>query len=149
MWDPNQETNIQRLERTQRHAARFMTGNYDRQASVSEILNKIELPTLRDRRAATKVTTFFKGIKGSWPFQHPTSSRPKDALEATSRNTSSCTVALASPAPPSTRTQFSSGTPSRKRWQLPRRWSHSNPDSSATPFAPNNLQTPLPLPLFY
>ena len=64
VWDPHQATNIQRLERTQRRAARFITGNYDRQASVSEMLNKIELPTLRDRRAATKVTTFFKGIKG-------------------------------------------------------------------------------------
>ena len=64
VWDPHQATNIQRLERTQRRAARFITGNYHRQASVTEMLSKIKLPTLRDRRAATKVTTLYKGITG-------------------------------------------------------------------------------------
>ena len=62
VWDPHQATNIQRLERTQRRAARFITGKYDRQASVSDMLTKIKLPTLRARRAAIKVTTFYKGI---------------------------------------------------------------------------------------
>ena len=64
VWDPHQDINIKCLERVQRRSARFITGNYDRHASVSAMLTNIKLPTLRDRRAATKVTTFYKGING-------------------------------------------------------------------------------------
>ena len=64
VWDPHQANNIYSLERVQRRAARFITGNYDRQASVSAMLKTIELPTLRERRAISKLTTFYKGING-------------------------------------------------------------------------------------
>jgi hypothetical protein len=45
IWDPYTETNINRLERIQRQAARFITGDYRsrEEESVSNILVKLEL----------------------------------------------------------------------------------------------------------
>ena len=45
IWDPYTETNINRLERIQRQAARFITGDYRsrEEGSVSNMLVKLEL----------------------------------------------------------------------------------------------------------
>jgi hypothetical protein len=48
IWDPYMETNINRLERMQRQAARFITGDYRsrEEGSVSNMLVKLDLQEL-------------------------------------------------------------------------------------------------------
>jgi hypothetical protein len=45
IWDPYTETNIKRLERIQRQAARFITGDYRsrEEGGVSNMLVKLDL----------------------------------------------------------------------------------------------------------
>jgi hypothetical protein len=52
IWGPYTETNINRLERIQRQAARFITGDYRSwEGSVSNnMLVKLELQELKERR---------------------------------------------------------------------------------------------------
>ena len=40
-WDPYTDKNISSIERIQRQAARFVTNTYDRESSVSQLLNSL------------------------------------------------------------------------------------------------------------
>ena len=42
VWSPYHEQNIYKLEMVQRRAARFVLNNYDRMASVTEMLNTLQ-----------------------------------------------------------------------------------------------------------
>lgn len=58
IWDPYQSGLIQRLERVQRRAARFILSRYSRADSVSEMLSSLNLPTLAERRRIARLKFF-------------------------------------------------------------------------------------------
>ena len=67
VWDPHQADDKMILEKVQRRAARFVTGNYSPQTSCSELQHDLNLnwPTLAERRVTNKLITFHKAIRGS------------------------------------------------------------------------------------
>ena len=64
VWDPHTKTNINVLERVQKRSARFITGDYSRDSSVSEMLQQLHLRPLQERRAHTKTATLYKAVHG-------------------------------------------------------------------------------------
>ena len=60
IWDPHTKKDISRLEAVQRKAARFVTGDFGRDSSVSSMLDDLEWPPLQRRRKELKLTLFHK-----------------------------------------------------------------------------------------
>ena len=69
VWDPYLPKDIDKLEKVQGQAARFITGNYisGEQGCVSQMLAELNLPPLQDRRKANRLTFFFKVVEGLVP----------------------------------------------------------------------------------
>ena len=59
-WDPQTTLNIDKLERVQKRAARFVTGDYRRDQSVTEMMRRLGWTPLRERRARAKAVTVYK-----------------------------------------------------------------------------------------
>ena len=68
-WDPYLKKDIVALERVQRRAARFITGDYRSRSTgtVQSLLNKPKLPELQDRRKQLRLILFFKVVEGLVP----------------------------------------------------------------------------------
>ena len=64
IWDPYEKGDIATLEKVQRRAARFVSGDYGRESSVTNMINNIGWPSLLERRAATRLTLMFKIVHG-------------------------------------------------------------------------------------
>jgi hypothetical protein len=66
IWDPYTETNINRLERIQRQAPIFITGDYRSQeeGSVSNMLVKLELQDLKREERARNLSSCTKWLRG-------------------------------------------------------------------------------------
>jgi len=62
VWSPYTQVNIHKLEMVQRRAARFIMNNYSHLASVTEMLNTPNLPSLSSRRDNMKLITMYKLI---------------------------------------------------------------------------------------
>ena len=60
VWDPHTKKNIDKLERVQRRAARFVRSNYSRNQSVTSLMRDMNWTPLRERKARAKVTTVYK-----------------------------------------------------------------------------------------
>ena len=60
-WSPYTQVNIHKLEMVQHQAACFITNNYH-QASVTEMLMKLNLPSLSQRRNNLKLVMFHKVV---------------------------------------------------------------------------------------
>ena len=61
VWDPHPKTHVDALEKVQKRAARFVTNNYTYETGNSKInLDRLEWPTLEERRLQTKLTIFQK-----------------------------------------------------------------------------------------
>jgi Reverse transcriptase (RNA-dependent DNA polymerase)/Endonuclease-reverse transcriptase len=60
LWDPHQQYLCDNIEMVQRRAARFVTNTYHPLASVTEILNQLQWPTLHERRQIDKFVSLFK-----------------------------------------------------------------------------------------
>ena len=58
-WDPHYEKDIDTLEKVQNRAARFIKDDYRRRSSVSEMKERIGLPSLRVRREQYRLTIFY------------------------------------------------------------------------------------------
>ena len=73
VWDPFRQHNIDRIEKVQRQAARFITGNYTSREPdcVSHMLQSLELPPLGDRRKQNRFVLFFKVVGGLVPAMPP------------------------------------------------------------------------------
>ena len=56
-WDPHHQKDKTALERK---AARFVTGNYDRTASVTEMLQDLQWDTLETMRRHARLSTVYK-----------------------------------------------------------------------------------------
>ena len=69
VWDPYLKKDIDALERVQRRAARFITGDYHSRSTgtVQRLLNKLKLPELQDRRKQLRLILFFEVVEGLVP----------------------------------------------------------------------------------
>ena len=62
VWDPYHQTDKATLERVQRSAARFVTGDYKRESSVTTMINNLGWKSLEERREASRLTLMYKII---------------------------------------------------------------------------------------
>jgi len=60
VWDPSTRKNVNQLEQVQRHAARYVTGNYNTNSSVTAMLRDLEWPTLEQRRHHSRLIMMYK-----------------------------------------------------------------------------------------
>ena len=60
IWDPHQANHKQRLERTQRKAARWISSDYKRHSSVTSMLSQLNLESLEDRRRDARLVLLYK-----------------------------------------------------------------------------------------
>lgn len=60
VWDPYTKQNRDRVEMVQRRAARYVLNNYDRSASVTEMLKQLDWDTLELRRKKARLTMLYK-----------------------------------------------------------------------------------------
>ena len=69
VWDPYTQKDIDKLERVQRSAARFITGDYKSRTpgSVQKLLNKLDFETLQERRKQLRLVYFYKIVEGLVP----------------------------------------------------------------------------------
>jgi len=75
VWGPHTKSNINALKTVQLRAARFISGNYRRQASVGAMLQSLGWETLQQRRRQAKAVMMYKIINNlvaidSSPFLH-------------------------------------------------------------------------------
>ncbi|KAK7095475.1 hypothetical protein V1264_006874 [Littorina saxatilis] len=73
VWDPHLKQDIERLERVQHRAARFITKDYKSREPgfVTKMLKDLELTTLQERRRQHRLTTLFKISAGQIPALPP------------------------------------------------------------------------------
>ena len=64
VWDPHNKNRISQIEQVQRRAARWTVSNFDRKASVTEIVQDLGWRTLDQRRADARLCLFFKTLHG-------------------------------------------------------------------------------------
>jgi hypothetical protein len=69
IWDPHLQGDIDRLERVQRSAARFIKKDYRsrEEGCVTSMLKDLELPPLQDRRRHQRLTFLYKVVEGHVP----------------------------------------------------------------------------------
>ena len=80
VWDPHHRSDIDRLEKIQKRAARFATNNYNfEHGGTKANMEKLGWKPLEERRAAVKVNMFFKarvGVIGRVRFNYLSIIRP-------------------------------------------------------------------------
>ena len=82
VWDPHQQTLIDRLEMTQRRSARRILRDFRPTSSATALVAKLNLPPLKQRRTAAKATMMYKIMGGLVDAQ------PKEGtLQLTQRTT--------------------------------------------------------------
>ena len=69
IWDPYLQKDTAQIEKVQRQAARFITGDYTtREAGcITNMLKDQNLPPLQDRRKANRLVFFYKVVEGLVP----------------------------------------------------------------------------------
>jgi hypothetical protein len=73
VWDPYLQQDIDRIERIQRQAARFITRDYKSRETgcVTRMLQELSLPPLHERRRQQRLLTFYKVVNGEIPALPP------------------------------------------------------------------------------
>ena len=64
VWHPHKKSNKDKIEKVQRRAARFVSNNFRRKASISEMLHELGWQSLDGRRQDQRLVLFFKIING-------------------------------------------------------------------------------------
>ena len=64
VWHPHKKGNKDKIEKVQRRAARFVSNNFRRKASVSEMLHNLGWQSLDSRRQDQRLVLFYKIING-------------------------------------------------------------------------------------
>ena len=88
VWDPYYVKDINRIEKIQRQAVRFISGDYPTRelGCISKMLKDQDLPSLQDRRIAARLTFFYKVVEGLVPAISPDAflkpQRPKRQIHA-------------------------------------------------------------------
>ena len=60
IWDPYHQKDINRIETTQRRAARFVQNDYKRTSSVTSMMEKLGWKPLHERRRERRLTLLYK-----------------------------------------------------------------------------------------
>ena len=60
VWDPYHEGDINKLEKVQRNAARFVKNDYTRQSSVTAMMDDLRWKPLQHRRRESRLILFYK-----------------------------------------------------------------------------------------
>ena len=60
IWDPYTQTDIQKLDKVQKYAARWTLQDYSTYTSVSTLQKQLKWPPLAQRRLQTRLTVFYK-----------------------------------------------------------------------------------------
>jgi len=90
IWNPYLQQDIERIEKVQRKAARFISGNYITrdEGFMTTLLQELDLPTLQDRRKENRLRFLFQIVNGSIPSINPedflTPRPPKRRIKPTS-----------------------------------------------------------------
>ena len=71
VWSPYHQHNIAKLEMVQWRVARFVTNNYDRTASVTQMLHSLQWDTLEARRNNLRAILLYKIINKMVDLQQP------------------------------------------------------------------------------
>ena len=73
VWDPHKARDIDRLERVQRQAIRFITGDYRSRdpGCVTRMMLRLDIPLLQERRKACRLTLMYKIVEGHLPAMRP------------------------------------------------------------------------------
>ena len=69
IWDHFYIKDIDKLERIQRQAARFITGDYKirEEGCITTVLADLELLSLKERRSMNRLISFYKVVEGLVP----------------------------------------------------------------------------------
>ena len=62
VWDPHTKSQINQIEKVQRRAARFVSNRYNNTSSVTNMLEKLNWPSLEIRRTRSRLIMFYKII---------------------------------------------------------------------------------------
>jgi len=60
IWNPHFQKDKDKLEKVNRRAARLVANNYEQQSSVTAILEKLEWPSLENRRQNQRFVLMYK-----------------------------------------------------------------------------------------
>ena len=71
VWSPHAKSGIDKLERVQRRAARWISNDYSYQSSVTTMLNNLKWRSLQHRRDDARLVLFYKIIHGLVAFPMP------------------------------------------------------------------------------
>ena len=73
VWDPHKARDIDRLERVQRQAIRFITGDYSSRdpGCVTRMMLRLDIPLLQERRKVCRLTLMYKIVEGHLPAMRP------------------------------------------------------------------------------
>ena len=83
VWDPYQKSDIDKIERVQRKAIRFIKRDYRsrEEGCISKNAKELELPTLQERRGSLRLVMLYKVVEGLVPGLPPqnflSTSRPR------------------------------------------------------------------------
>ena len=83
-WNPYLDKDVNELEKIQRRAARFVSGNYSQYSSVSEMISRLNWDSLEYRRTMSSLTLFFKIYYGLVNIHFPPCVVPKRILRSSS-----------------------------------------------------------------
>lgn len=86
IWDPHHKGLIEKLEKVQRKAARFILSRYSRTDSVSNMLEILNLPTLLDRRTDARLKFFFSLTKNAFNIKTTQYLIPKQGRDVRGTN---------------------------------------------------------------
>ena len=64
VWDPHLLKDINKLEMIQKRSARYVTNRYHNTSSVEIMLQKLQWPTLEERRKKARLTLLYKVTNG-------------------------------------------------------------------------------------
>ena len=76
VWDPWQNKYIEKIEMIQHRAVRYILNDFSFTSSVSNMLSKLNLPTLQKRRQISALTMFYKIKHQRVNIQFPNTIRP-------------------------------------------------------------------------
>ena len=62
VWDHTNKTHINTVEAVQRRAARFITGDYRQESSVTAMLRNLQLESLQERRLRARAVMMFRVV---------------------------------------------------------------------------------------
>ena len=64
VWDPYMQGDVDKLNKIQRAAARFVTNNYRRKSSVTALIQDLGWTDLQTRRKNFRLTSLYKILNG-------------------------------------------------------------------------------------